>query len=80
MNTLDNHRRSGLAAATSKALHAGSAVTLTAVGLLAAQVPAVAGSVLSLTVAAPIAHADDPLDPIRSAVNAARSRTPSPAS
>jgi len=43
MNTLDNHRRSGLAAATSKALHAGSAVTLTAVGLLAAQVPAVAG-------------------------------------
>jgi len=40
MNTLDNHRRSALAAATSKALHAGSAVTLTALGLLAAPVPA----------------------------------------
>jgi hypothetical protein len=42
-------------------------------------VSAVAGSVLSLTMAAPIAHGDDPLDPIRAAVNNARSATPCPA-
>src|SRR3984893_319437 len=42
-------------------------------------VSAVAGSVLSLTMAAPIAHGDDPLDPIRAAGNNARRATPCPA-